>query len=66
MTIPHSPAEYNHQGTGSYASVDSNCTKLNVKPCRQRPNLLELLAATPVGSDRVAEWDEITIVGIEL
>lgn len=66
MTIPHSPAEYNHQGTGSYASVDINGSELKVKPGRQRPKLSELLAATPVGTDRVAGWDEMPAVGAEL
>jgi antitoxin ChpS len=66
MTIPSSYAEQNHLDAGSCVSVDINGAELKVKPGRQRPKLSELLAATPIENARVAGWDEMSAVGVEL
>jgi Growth regulator len=66
VTIPQAYVEQNHLDAGSRLSVEIVGEELKLKPSRHRPNLSDLLAATPEGLQRVEGWEEMPAVGSEL
>ena len=66
VTIPQAYVEQNHLDAGSRVALEISGDELKLKPAKQRPTLSELLAATPIGAERVAGWDEMPAVGNEL
>ena len=65
VTIPQAYAEQNHLDAGSRVFIEIQGDELKLKPERRRPNLAELLAATPEGLCRVEGWDEMPATGNE-
>lgn len=65
ITIPPAYAEQNQLEAGSRVIIEINGDELKLKPGRQRPNLAELLTATPPGLCRAQGWDEMPAVGNE-
>ena len=65
VTIPQAYAEQNRLEAGSLVCIEINGDELKLKPRRQRPQLAELLAATPPGLCRAEGWDEMPAVGNE-
>lgn len=66
ITIPQAYVEQNHLDAGSRVALEIAGDELKLKPARQRATLSELLAATPMGTERVPGWDEMPAVGKDL
>ena len=66
VTIPQSYAEQNNLRAGSKMALEIAGAELRLTPARQRKTLAELLAATPDGLHRLADWDQMPLAGSEL